>query len=289
MYRKIFLILAAGLLLLALALQHRGIIQIPKLVTVGPLNIPLYGLILLTAIVAAIVVAKKLAGNKFKDLDIAELLLWLLIPGIIGARLYHVVTDFQLYANNLWQIFNFGNGGLGFIGALGGGALGLYLYARQKNLNILEMIRPAIVVVPLAQAIGRLGNLINQEIYGPPTDLPWGIFISEQNRLPGYEASVYFHPLYLYEVVANIVLFTALYYFYRRGFKTSRLITYYLAGYGVIRFCLDFFRLEGNTGVYGLSYTQWLILALYLAAVLFGIGYQLWYKRKYGKWFTKHS
>lgn len=289
MYKKVFIGMAATLFLLVLSLQHRGVIQIPNLIPIGPLNIPVYGLILLTSIKTAILVAKKISGDKFKNVDIFELLVWLLVPGIVGARLYHVVTDFQLYSNNLVQIFNFGNGGLGFIGALGGGALGLYFYARQKKLNILEMIRPGIVAVPLAQAIGRLGNLINQEIYGPPTDLPWGIYIGERNRLGGYESQQYFHPLYLYEAVANLALFAILYYFYRKGYKTYRLVTYYLAGYGVIRFCLDFLRLEGNTGVYGLSYTQWLILVVYLAAILFGIGYQLWYKRKYGKWFTKHN
>lgn len=288
MYKKILFGLGLTFGLLMLILQLRGIIQIPAVISLGPVNIPMYGLAIISAVITAILVAKNISDDKFKKLDVLELMVWLLVPGLIGARLYHVVTDFQLYSDNLLQIFNFANGGLGFIGALGGGSLGLYFYARREKFNILEMVRPGVVAVPLAQAVGRLGNLINQEIYGPPTDLPWGIFIRAENRLEGYESFTTFHPLFLYETLANLILFAILYKLFKQGLATQRLIVYYIAGYGVIRFCLDFLRLEGNTGVYGLSYTQWLILALYWLAVIFGIGYQLWYKKKYGKWFTKH-
>ncbi|MCA9379502.1 prolipoprotein diacylglyceryl transferase, partial [Candidatus Dojkabacteria bacterium] len=133
---------------------------------------------------------------------------------------------------------------------------------------------------------GRLGNLFNHELYGPPTDLPWGVFIRPANRLPGYESYNYFHPLFLYEAVGNLILFALLYRAYKKGEVGQRMLALYIAGYGIIRYLLDFLRLEGVSGIYGLSYTQWGILGLFIFAFVFGVAYQLWHKRKYGKWFT---
>jgi prolipoprotein diacylglyceryl transferase len=127
--------------------------------------------------------------------------------GIVGARLYHVITDYQLYfgpgrpplnALKIWE------GGLGVWGAVAFGVLGGYLVARRRRIAfpaVLDAIAPAILV---AKAIGRLGNWFNQELFGRPTTLPWALQIAPQYRPPGYEQFATFHPTFLYEMVWNL-------------------------------------------------------------------------------------
>jgi phosphatidylglycerol:prolipoprotein diacylglycerol transferase len=179
----------------------------------------------------------------------------------------------------LLNAFAIWNGGLGIIGGLIGGMLGLFIFARARRLPFKDMLGAVAVVIPVGQVIGRLGNLFNHELYGPPTDLPWGQFIPEQFRKSGFEASEYFHPLFLYEALANLVLFTILWNLWQRGWRGLKLVWVYLGGYGVIRFSLDFLRIDGNTGVGGLSYTQWLILAGFIVG---GVVYLFRLLKKHG-------
>ncbi|MBL8015180.1 MAG: prolipoprotein diacylglyceryl transferase [Candidatus Doudnabacteria bacterium] len=289
MIKKLLPYLIAGLVLLTLALQMRGVFQIPAEISVlGLFNIHLYSLCLLGAVAVAVWLAWGIIPQDLKDkINVVDFLLWILIPGVVGARLYHVVTDYNLYTENLVAVFYIWQGGLGIVGGILGGAVGAYFYSKTKGIRFSRLLAVLATVLPVAQAAGRLGNLFNQELYGPPADFPWAIYIKPENRIGGYEPFDFFHPLFLYEMLANLVLFAILYRFYRRGWNGYRLTFYYIAGYGAIRFALDFFRLEGATGAYGLSYTQWLILIFYALVLAFGAGYQVWYKREYGKWFTK--
>lgn len=289
-YIRAFSLIGLGIFIILLWLVMRGIVEMPMEINFfNILHIRLYALAILGGVGIATLLGKKFVhGEKeLAKIDLLELLLFLLIPGVIGARLYHVVTDFQLYQNNLANILAIWNGGLGIPGGLIAGLLGLYFYCKRQKVSFERLLAVIVTVVPVAQMVGRLGNLVNQELYGPPTDLPWGVYILPENRLPGYESFSYFHPLFLYEALGNLVLFALLYRAYKRGEFGPRLLGLYVGGYGIIRYLLDFLRLEGVSGVYGLSYTQWGILGLYLAAFVFGVVYQIWHRRKYGKWFTR--
>jgi prolipoprotein diacylglyceryl transferase len=295
--KKTYLILiGAGLFLLGVLIYFvmRGSVEVPPVIDVfGIFNIHVYGVIIFTAIVTAALLSKKLLDAELGkvNIDLVEALIYIMVPAVVGARIYHVLTDYQLYRNNFMGIFAIWNGGLGLIGGLLGGLLGLYVFVKLKKLNFAPILRAVIVAVPLGQAVGRLGNLVNQEIFGPPTDSMLGMYVRIQNRPAGYEQYEFFQPLFLYEMIANLILAAVLFVMWKRGVDAKNMLFTYVAGYGAIRYFLDFFRLEGASGftIGGifLTYTQWLVLAILLFVIVFGWSYQLWYKRKYGKWFTQ--
>lgn len=178
----------------------------------GPLYLRFYGLILVGgALAAAWLASREARRRKLDPQHVWDALIWVLIFGIIGARLYHVLTPSPSlgitplwYLQNPAEILAVWNGGLGIYGGLMGGTFGLWLYTRRHKLEFLtwlDLIAPAI---PLGQAIGRWGNFVNQELYGAPTNLPWAVYIRPENRLPGYEQVSFFHPTFLYESLWNI-------------------------------------------------------------------------------------
>lgn len=148
-----------------------------------------------------------------------QFIFWLVVWGIVGARLYHVLNEWQFYLAHPLLIPRADLGGLAIHGALISGALYLYYFSIKKSIHFLpstlyvnkksngfffltDLITPALL---LGQAIGRWGNYFNQELYGSPTTLPWGIFIAPQNRLAGYELYSHFHPVFFYEFVCNLL------------------------------------------------------------------------------------
>ena len=188
---------------------------------VGPLFIRFYGIILMLGAVAAAFVAEREVRRRGMNADLVwDALIWLLVGGIVGARLWHVFTPppsmvergitVQFYLTHPLDILTTWNGGLGLPGAVIGGLLALYLFCRRKKLNFLVWVDIAAPALALGQAIGRWGNYVNQELYGAPTSLPWRIFIAPANRLPGYENVAYYHPLFLYESLWNFANFLLL-------------------------------------------------------------------------------
>jgi len=228
-----------------------------------------YGMILMAGAVAAAYLARRMLRRMGRDPEIVwDGLLWALIFGVIGARLYHVFTpsqgmlalgyDTRYYLTHPIDILTTWRGGLGMPGALLGGVFGLYLFARRRKLNLLVLLDAAAPGVALAQAIGRWGNFVNQELYGPPTDLPWGIPIRPENRLPGYEAFERFHPLFLYESIWNLASMFFLLWIWRRfrsRLMTGDLFLIYLITYPVGRFFLEFIRLD-YVPLFGLNANQ---------------------------------
>ena len=223
------------------------------MIEIAGFSLRLYGLILTMGILVAVWVSSRLAEkNGYDPKLINDVVSWVIVGGIIGARLYHVIDLWEYYGQNLWQIVAVWNGGLGIFGALVGGFLGLASYGyfcvkndRFKTLRGLTDI--GILGVPLAQSIGRWGNFVNEELYGYPTDLPWAIYIHPESRLPGFEEIERYHPLFLYESLLSLLLFVILIELLRRKiFRLGELkfLGLYLAGYGLIRFLLEFLRLE---------------------------------------------
>ena len=179
----------------------------PIALRVGPFEVRWYGLLIVTGILAAAYIASREARRRGEDPEqVWNGLILCLIGGILGARLYHVFSTpadgslgWWYYRQNPIAILKIWEGGLAIYGAVIGGAIGLWIYTRYAKLPFLRWADFATPGLLLAQAIGRWGNFVNQELYGPPTDLPWGIYIPLAKRLPGLEAYERFHPVFLYE------------------------------------------------------------------------------------------
>jgi phosphatidylglycerol:prolipoprotein diacylglycerol transferase len=187
-------------------------------------------------------------------------LAWCLILGLIGARLYHVLTPSPSmaavginspldYFNNLDQLINLRNGGLGIYGGIAGGALGLFWFTRRQRLPGLAWADLAAIGVALGQVFGRWGNFFNQELYGSPTDLPWGINIEPRFLLPGLSPEQQYHPAFLYESIWSLLTFVVLLVLHRR--TPQRLITgdltaIYLVFYAIGRILLETVRLDSR-------------------------------------------
>jgi len=220
----------------------------PVLVRIGPIAIHWYGVLIVTGAMLAAYLASKLSSRNGHDPEIAwNLLLVCLVSGVIGARIYHIISgsNWEYYRAHPAEIFGLQMSGFGIYGAVMGGTIGLWLFAKFNKLRFLEWADYTVPGLILAQAIGRWGNFFNQELYGPPTNLPWGIYIPPENRLPGLESFDYFHPTFLYESVLNFGGFLILFYLarnWRRGRLYGDLFFLYGLIYPVIRFFIEFLR-----------------------------------------------
>lgn len=235
----------------------------------------LYGLMIGLGVLAALRVSEWLADKRKVDKKLIEKAFWwVLVGGIVGARLYHVIDLWdKLYRSDPIQIIKVWNGGLGIWGAIIGGVtmlLGYYVIRLRKKMNLFNLLDVAFVGLPLGQAIGRLGNFFNQELYGRVTNLPWGIPVEGQLGK--------FHPLFAYEAISNLILFGVLVKLVRldKFEKRSGLVTgIYLIGYGVIRFALEPLRPESIVWKIGGVPTASLISVL---AVALGLVF-IWRRR----------
>ncbi|MGM0367171.1 MAG: prolipoprotein diacylglyceryl transferase [Actinomycetota bacterium] len=220
---------------------------------IGNLEIRWYGILIAIALAAGIVIAYYLARYRKKEEDeIINFAPFAVIAGIIGARLLHVLVNWSYYSGNLSYIFAFRSGGLAIQGVMVGGLIALAIFCKIRKLNFwlwADIITPALV---LGQAIGRWGNFFNQEAFGIPTKLPWAIYIDPVNRPAAYASSEYFHPTFLYESIANLLLFVLLllmHRFYKN--KPGRLpngliLCTYLAIYALYRTFIEAYRVDST-------------------------------------------
>ena len=208
----------------------------------GTIEVRWYSILIITAIVAGILLAIFEARRRGENADHILSLAAISIPlGIIGARLYHVIHRWDSYSSDPLSIF--GGQGLGIFGGVIGGFVGLIIYCKWKGLSILRWLDIGVPSLILAQAIGRWGNFFNHELYGRPTDLPWGFYLDPAYRLPEFEAYDHFHPLFLYESAWNFLgLFVLL--FLGRKLAHRLLDGDILFGY-IIWYCSARFFLEG--------------------------------------------
>jgi len=210
--------------------------------------------------VGALVASRYVERHKQDPNTIWEMLLWVLIPAIIGARLYFVFIQSPRGPNGLGhylanpiEILEIWRGGIHIYGAFIFGGIALLIYARVRKLPIFIYLDGVALGFLIGQAIGRLGNFMNQELYGPPTTLPWGLRIDPDHRVPPYNnlslypESVRFQPLFLYESIWNLIGFFLLFFISRRFEKRLRdgdLFLMYLIWYPLGRFFLEFMRTD---------------------------------------------
>jgi phosphatidylglycerol:prolipoprotein diacylglycerol transferase len=231
----------------------------PVALKIGPLTIYWYGILVVAGVLAGTYVAAFQARRRAQDPEhVWNALLLCLILGIVGARLYHVFSTSQggaigwpYYRQNPQDILKIWQGGLGIIGAIAGGALGMVIYAKLARLPILTWLDIGSYGLLLAQAVGRWGNYINQELYGPPTTLPWGIpidipfRIAPYNNLLVFPPDTRFHPVFLYEslwCLAGLGLLWWLSSRYRDRLLQGDIFVLYLIWYPVGRFLIEFLR-----------------------------------------------
>lgn len=220
-----------------------------------------YGVAVAAAALATYLVLRRRALRQGLSLsDIEGLALTLLAFGVVGARLGEVLLyDPRYYLSHPWEVVALWHGGLSIFGGLIGGAAAGYVYLRRRGLNVARCADLVFGALPLGQAIGRLGNYFNQELYGLPTDAPWGIYIEPQRRLPQYAREAIFHPAFLYEALLNIALFMALATAGRRS-RPGTVASLYLVGYGLIRFSVELWRVDPVAEWLNLRLSQWLAL-----------------------------
>lgn len=249
---------------------------------IGPVPIRAYALCIMVGIVVAMWIGVRRYEARGGDPDTVWDAAIVAIPaGIIGGRLYHVVTDHQKYfgeGKNPWQAFNISAGGLGIWGAVALGALAVWALMRHKGLPFAPLADALAPGVILAQGIGRLGNWFNQELYGAPTDVPWALDIYQRvdeagryapltGRSTG-EVIASVHPTFLYELVWNVAVFALLIWADRRfRLGRGRVLWLYVAGYTFGRFFIELMRADEATHILGLRVNTWVSGILFIVAV----------------------
>ena len=237
--------------------------------TLGPFRLHVYGLMIALGVVAATRLASKRLESTGAGTvnDMSSIAGWGVIGGIIGARLYHVVTDWSSFSDNLGRIPLIWKGGLGIPGGLLGGISAGLWAAHRKGIPVAVVATVTAPAIALGQSIGRWGNWWNQELFGGPTTSPWALRISDHMIPPGYPPGTTFHPTFLYESLWNLALCGVLLWIDRRGqLKPGRLMAVYLVGYFSGRFWIEGIRIDRAHVIAGLRLNQWVALAVVVCA-----------------------
>ncbi len=194
--------------------------------------------------------------------DASSIATWGVVAGVIGARLYHVATDWSRFSDDLGSIPKIWEGGLGIPGGILAGLVVGGWQAKRRGIPVPIVMTCVAPAIPLAQAIGRWGNWFNQELYGKPTDLPWGLEIDADHQPVGDLAGTTYHPAFLYESLWNLALCAVLLWVHRRfRLAPGRLLAVYLIGYGIGRFWIEGLRIDLSHQVAGMRWNQWVALA----------------------------
>ena len=235
-----------------------------KALSIGPLHLRAYGLMIAFGVIAG----AALLGRLFEQERIgtkdtaASMATWGVVAGVLGARAYHVITDWSRFSDNLAAIPKIWEGGLGIPGGLLAGILMTAWQARRRGIPIAMVMTCAAPAIPLAQSIGRWGNWFNQELFGKRTDLPWALEIDDRYLPAGDPSGSTYHPTFLYESLWNLALCVVLLWIHRRfRLAPGRLMAVYLVGYGVGRFWIEGLRIDLSHELGGLRWNQWVALA----------------------------
>ena len=221
----------------------------PIIFEAGPFALRYYGLCIALGIAAGTWLTARELGRKGYDPAFALDALFFTVPlGFIGARAYHVATDYDLYAGDPFPgVFAVWNGGLGIYGAVIGGFIGVLIFARVRGISPLVFADAAAPGLILAQAIGRWGNYFNQELFGRPSNLPWAIEIAPANRPADFADTTAFHPTFLYESIWDLLVCFALLWIARRfaaRLKDGDMLLIYVSLYSVGRFFVEALRVD---------------------------------------------
>ena len=239
-------------------------------IDVGPLTLRVYGLMIALGALAAVEIARRRWRARGGDPDqIGQIGMWAIPAGLIGARLYHVLTDWRDYRGRWFDALQIWEGGLGIPGGLIAGVLVGVWVARRQGVDLPAVLDAVIPGIPVAQAIGRLGNWFNQELFGAPTDLPWRLEIDPANRPAGFAQEATFHPTFLYEAIWNLALAGFLVWLDRRKIlKRGQILPVWVIGYGIGRFLVELVRIDEATLIFGVRVNHWMSALAAMAGVV---------------------
>ena len=244
----------------------------PFLINSGPIHARWYGLLLALGVLLAGWIARREFRRRSMDPELAyTIAVWAVPFGLIGARLYHVLTDWDSFSNNYSQIPAIWNGGLSIFGAVLGGMLGCWIGCRRVNLpfwRVADCIAPGLV---LAQALGRWGNYFNQELYGKPSNLPWAVKIDPAHRTPPYTDSSTFQPMFLYESILDVLVFFVLIWFTRRYWRRvpyGTVFALYVTLYNFYRVPLETLKIDTADVFFGQRVNVWVSGVLFVAGLI---------------------
>ena len=242
-------------------------------VHIGPLRLNAYGLMIALGVIVAIRIAGRRAESRGVGTidDFSSIAMWAVPAGVIGGRVYHVITDYELFRGQWLDALKIWEGGLGIWGGVALGVLVGAWRARVRGLNALAIVSCAVPAIAVAQAIGRWGNWWNQELFGRPTTLPWGLDISDYLTVKnGYSVDTLFHPTFLYESLGCLALAFILIALEKRLQPApGRILAWYVMGYCALRFGIEGLRIDPAHSAGGLRLNQWVSLGAFSAAALF--------------------
>ena len=230
-----------------------------------------YGVLLAAGILIAILVTRRQLALRGRDPALAgEVAVWAVPFGVVGARLYHVVTDWSAFSGHLGDIPRIQQGGLGIYGAILGGALGAAIGARRAGVPLLVILDCTAPGTALAQALGRFGNYANQELFGGPTNLPWGLEIDPAHRPAQYLDDATFHPTFLYESIWDVIVMVVLLRVAKRWRRQAPgyVLALYLALYSFGRFFVEGLRVDPAHEIGPLRLNQVVAAVVFALALL---------------------
>ncbi|HZX36393.1 MAG TPA: prolipoprotein diacylglyceryl transferase [Thermodesulfobacteriota bacterium] len=251
----------------------------PILFDFGLIQIRFYGIMYVVGIIAGAYLIRSEVKRKEISLtndDVANFIMWVAIAGIIGARLYYVIFNWDYYATDPFEIPAIWHGGLAIHGGLIGGILAAWAYVRKKRVPFFRMSDAAAPALILAQAFGRFGNFMNGDAHGTPTNLPWGMVFPAESMAGIEFPGIPIHPVMLYEMLINLSIFSFLWFVLRkRGHKDGFVFAMYFLLYSGGRFFVEFFRAD-SLMLGSLRAAQIMSLVLMGAAIIFIFKKSLW-------------
>ena len=241
----------------------------------GPVPLRAYALcIIVGALLAIWIGEKRFVKHGGKAGFIGDLATWALPFGIVGARVYHVLTDAQLYfgpGRNPIDALRIWEGGLGIWGAITGGALGAWIACRRADVRFADAAGAVAPGLLVAQAVGRLGNYFNQELFGRPTTLPWALEIDAAHRPSGYEQFSTFHPTFLYELIWNLAAAAVLVWVLERRFRLSgnQIFAAYAMLYTAGRVWIELLRIDTVNHIGPFRLNVWTAIMVFAVATAY--------------------
>ncbi|MFZ2310056.1 MAG: prolipoprotein diacylglyceryl transferase [Patescibacteria group bacterium] len=247
----------------------------PILVHFGPISLHWYGLFMALGIFLALITTLKISKYfKIEKEIIWDLSFYLILFGLIGARVYEIFLEFPFYLNHPEQIIKVWAGGLAIHGAIMAGILTIYFLAKKYQINFWKLSAVIVPGLALGQAIGRFGNWFNQELFGLPTSLPWGIPINLENRPLEFISQQFFHPTFLYESLGSIIIFISLLLIikkYKENLNNKLAVSisiFYLISYSVLRLLLEFIKVDNTPILLGLRWPQIISLLIIITSII---------------------
>lgn len=241
-----------------------------NIIHLGPIPLHMYGLMLAIGILVAVRVAETRwvrRGHPAKEFS--DVVVWIVIAGVIGARVYHVITDYQLFEDDPLRAVKIWEGGLSIWGAVIGGAIAAAFLARRRHLDLGDMLDCIAPGLAFAQAIGRWGNWFNQELFGAPSKLPWALEIDPANRPHGYTQYATFQPTFLYESLYCLALgFVLIWVDHHFKLKKFQLFALYAMGYTAARLVFEEMRIDPAHTIGPLRVNAWVSIIVFISALV---------------------